>query len=111
MSGYAALEVGVNSRDLKHLAIVEDHIVNGYYNVEKVEIKDLTKELTKAKKNHKDPKYNGYDKPYRLALYLGKYKALEKPFTYGIRNVYSGAQMKKDLFYKYVKGEITPKTD
>ena len=76
VSGFALLEVGVNCQRTKYLAIVENHIVKGYYRIEKAKIVDMTERLEIIGSRHKD-------KPFRVEFALGAYKVI-KPFTYGI---------------------------
>lgn len=47
---------------------------------------------------------NGFDKALRICLRLSNYKALEKPFIYGLdRNAAIGVALKRDEFNNYVK--------
>ena len=76
VSGFALLEVGMNFQRTKYLAIVENHIVKGYYRIGKAKIVDMTQRLETIGSRHKD-------KPFRVEFTLEAYKVI-KPFTYGI---------------------------
>ena len=66
----------MNFQRTKYLAIVENHIVKGYYRIEKAKIVDMTQRLETIGSRHKD-------KPFRVEFTLEAYKVI-KPLTYGI---------------------------
>ena len=89
-------------------APVDNHVVSGYYRVDAVEIIDMG-EILKIEKDElertgKSSKYKGFDKALRICLRLSNYKALEKPFIYGLdRNAAIGVALKRYEFNNYVK--------
>lgn len=107
MSGCSALLSGVDFQKIKNLAVVDNHEVRGYYDVEEVKAVDMTDQLKSQEKNGK---YKGYDKPFRVQFLLGCYKKLLKPFTYGLdSNAAKGVALCRKDFQKYVKGEMESK--
>lgn len=87
---------------------VDNHVVTGYYRVDAVEIVDmgetLKKEKDEFKKAGKSSKYKGYDKALRVCFRLSSYKALEKPFIYGLdRNAAIGVALTRQEFNNYIK--------
>lgn len=108
ISGYSSILSGVNFQKIKFFAPVDNHIVNGYYRVDSVEIVDmkdiLQKELDELKSSGKTSKYKGFDKSIRICLKLSKYKPLDKPFTYGLdRNAAIGIALTRTQFKEYCK--------
>ena len=108
ISGYSSILSGVNFQKIKFFAPVDNHIVNGYYRVDSVEIVDmkdiLQKELDELKSSGKTSKYKGFDKSIRICLKLSEYKPLDKPFTYGLdRNAAIGIALTRAQFKEYCK--------
>ena len=108
ISGYSSILSGVNFQKIKFFAPVDNHVVSGYYQVDSVEIVDmgdiLKKEKDELERTGKSSKYKGFDKALRICLRLSNYKALEKPFIYGLdRNAAIGVALKRDEFINYVK--------
>ena len=108
ISGYSSILSGVNFQKIKYFAPVDNHIVNGYYRVDSVEIADmketLQRELEELKVSGKTSQYKGFDKPIRIRLRLSEYKALGKPFTYGLdRNAAIGVVLTREQFKEYCK--------
>lgn len=108
ISGYSSILSGVNFQKIKYFAPVDNHIVNGYYRVDSVEIVDmkemLQKELDELKSSGKTSKYKGFDKSIRICLKLSDYKALETPFIYGLdRNAAIGVALTRQEFKDYIK--------
>ena len=108
ISGYSSILSGVNFQKIKYFAPVDNHGVSGYYRVDSVEIVDmgeiLKKEKDELERTGKSSKYKGFDKALRICLRLSNYKALEKPFIYGLdRNAAIGVALKRDEFINYVK--------
>ena len=108
ISGYSSILSGVNFQKIKYFAPVDNHGVSGYYRVDSVEIVDMDEILKKEKdeleRTGKSSKYKGFDKALRICLRLSNYKALEKPFIYGLdRNAAIGVALKRDEFINYVK--------
>lgn len=108
ISGYSSILSGVNFQKIKFFAPVDNHVVRGYYRVDAVEIVDMGKILKKEKdeleRTGKSSKYKGFDKALRICLRLSNYKALEKPFIYGLdRNAAIGVALKRDEFNNFVK--------
>lgn len=99
VSGYSALLSGVDFQKIKYLAIVDNHEVRGYYEVEEVKAVDMTDLLKSQEKNGK---YKGYDKPFRVQFSLCCYKNLLKPFTYGLdSNAAKGVALSRKEFRNY----------
>ena len=99
---------GVNFQKIKYFAPVDNHVVSGYYRVDAVEIVDMGETLKKEKdeleKAGKSSKYKGFDKVLRICLRLSNYKALEKPFIYGLdRNAAIGVALTRKEFKDYIK--------
>lgn len=108
ISGYSSILSGVNFLKIKFFAPVDNHVVNGYYRVDSVEIVDmkdiLQKELDELKSSGKTSKYKGFDKSIRICLKLSEYKPLDKPFTYGLdRNAAIGVALTREQFKEYCK--------
>jgi hypothetical protein len=108
ISGYNSILSGVNFQKIKYLAPVDNHIVNGYYKVDSVEIVDmkevLQKELERLKTSGKISKYKGFDKPIRICFRLSEYKLLNKPFIYGLdSNSAKGIALTREEFKEYCK--------
>ena len=108
ISGYSSIFSGVNFQKIKYFAPVDNHGVSGYYRVDSVEIVDmgeiLKKEKDELERTGKSSKYKGFDKALRICLRLSNYKALEKPFIYGLdRNAAIGVALKRDEFNNFVK--------
>lgn len=108
ISGYSSILSGVNFQKIKFFAPVDNHVVNGYYRVDSVEIVDmkdiLQKELDELKSSGKTSKYKGFDKSIRICLKLSEYKPLDKPFTYGLdRNAAIGIALTRAQFKEYCK--------
>ena len=108
ISGYSSILSGVNFQKIKFFAPVDNHVVNGYYRVDSVEIVDmkdiLQKELDELKSSGKTSKYRGFDKSIRICLKLSEYKLLDKPFTYGLdRNAAIGVALTREQFKEYCK--------
>ena len=108
ISGYSSIFSGVNFQKIKYFAPVDNHGVSGYYRVDSVEIVDmgeiLKKEKDELERTGKSSKYKGFDKALRICLRLSNYKALEKPFIYGLdRNAAIGVALKRDEFNDYLK--------
>ena len=108
ISGYSSILSGVNFQKIKYFAPVDNHGVSGYYRVDSVEIVDmgeiLKKEKDELERTGKSSKYKGFDKALRICLRLSNYKALEKPFIYGLdRNAAIGVALKRDEFNDYLK--------
>ena len=108
ISGYSSILSGVNFQKIKYFAPVDNHVVSGYYRVDAVEIVDmgetLKKEKDKLEKAGKSSKYKGFDKALRVCLRLSRYKALEKPFIYGLdRNAAIGVALTRQEFRDYIK--------
>lgn len=111
ISGYSSILSGVNFQKIKYFAPVDNHGVSGYYRVDSVEIVDmgeiLKKEKDELERTGKSSKYKGFDKALRICLRLSNYKALEKPFIYGLdRNAAIGVALKRDEFNNYVKSAM-----
>ena len=108
VSGYSSILSGVDFQKIKYFAPVDNHIVEGYYRVDSVEIidmkKTLQKELEKLESSGKTSKYKGFDKSIRICLKLSEYKPLDKPFTYGLdRNAAIGVALTRAQFKEYCK--------
>lgn len=108
ISGYSSILSGVNFQKIKYFAPVDNHVVSGYYRVDAVEIVDmgetLKNEKDKLEKAGKSSKYKGFDKALRICLRLSSYKALEKPFIYGLdRNAAIGVALTRQEFRDYIK--------
>lgn len=108
ISGYSSILSGVNFQKIKYFAPVDNHIVNGFYRVESVEIIDMGETLKREKEAleqaGKTSKYKGFDKSIRICLKLADYKALEKPFIYGLdRNAAVGVALTRKEFKDYLK--------
>ncbi len=106
VSGYSSILSGVNFQKIKYFAPVDNHVVNGYYRVDAVEIVDMSETLKKEKeeleKAGKSSKYKGFDKVLRICLRLSNYKPLEKPFIYGLdRNAAIGVALTRQEFKDY----------
>ena len=106
ISGYNSILSGVNFQKIKYFAPVDNHIVNGYYKVDSVEIVDmkeiLQKELEDLKVSGKSSKYKGFDKSIRICLSLSEYVPLNKPFIYGLdRNAAVGIALTREQFREY----------
>ena len=85
---------------------MDNHIVNGYYKVDSVEIVDmkeiLQKELKELNASGKTSKYKGFDKSIRICLRLSEYVPLNKPFIYGLdRNAAIGVTLTREQFREY----------
>lgn len=111
VSGYSSILSGVDFQKIKYFAPVDNHVVEGYYRVDYVEIIDmkdtLQKELEKLKPSGKTPKYKGFDKSIRICLRLSEYKHLEKHFTYGLdRNAAVGVALTRAQFKEYCKSTL-----
>lgn len=107
ISGYSSILSGVNFQKIKYFAPVDNHLVSGYYRVDAVEIIDMGETLKKEKeeleREGKFSKYKGFDKALRICLKLSDYKALEKPFVYGLdRNAAIGVALTRNEFKSYV---------
>ena len=108
ISGYSSILSGVNFQKIKFFAPVDNHVVSGYYRVDAVEIVDmgeiLKKEKDELERKGKSSKYKGFDKALRICLRLSNYKALEKPFIYGLdRNAAIGVALTRKEFKDYIK--------
>ena len=108
ISGYNSILSGINFQKIKYFAPVDNHIVNGYYKVDSVEIVDmkeiLQKELKELNASGKTSKYKGFDKSIRICLRLSGYVPLDKPFTYGLdRNAAIGVALTREQFKEYCK--------
>jgi hypothetical protein len=106
ISGYNSILSGVNFQKIKYFAPVDNHIVNGYYRVDSVEIVDmkeiLQKEFEDLKVSGKTSKYKGFDKSIRICLRLSEYVPLNKPFIYGLdRNAAIGVTLTREQFREY----------
>ena len=106
ISGYNSILSGVNFQKIKYFAPVDNHIVNGYYRVDSVEIVDmkeiLQKEFEDLKVSGKTSKYKGFDKSIRICLRLSEYVPLNKPFIYGLdRNAAVGIALTREQFKEY----------
>ncbi|MBR2607004.1 MAG: hypothetical protein IKC70_03645, partial [Bacteroidaceae bacterium] len=107
-TGYSAILAGLDFQKIKYFAPVENHIVNGYYRVDSVEIVDmkeiLQKELEDLKVSGKTSKYKGFDKSIRICLRLSEHIPLDKPFTYGLDfNAARGVTLTRKEFNEYCK--------
>lgn len=101
VSGYSALLGGIDFQKIKYLAIVDNHKVSGYYEVEKVMAVDMSDVLNKQEKKGS---YKGYDKPYRVNFSLSVYKKLPQPFVYGLdANASKGVAISRKEFQNYMK--------
>ncbi len=106
VSGYSTILSGVNFQKIKYFAPVDDHIVQGYYKVESVEIVDmkemLQREQADLQRSGKISRYGGFDKSIRVSLKLAEYKLLDTPFIYGIdSNAAKGITITKEEFRRY----------
>ncbi len=96
VSGFALLLAGYNFQKVRYLAIVDNHMVKGYYKVGEARVVDMGKHLKSI-----GSKYS--DKPYRVQLTLGEYKHIE-PFRYGIdKQVRKGIILTRKKFMEYRK--------
>ena len=86
VSGYSTIYAGVDFGQIKYFAPIAGHIVYGYYKLKGYKAIDASEILRKDKKERFVKSYKGYDKPFRIKIELGEYKALPKPFVYGIGN-------------------------
>lgn len=110
ISGYSSLLSGVNFKDIKYfIPVSKDRFVYGYYKVSKTEVCDISDKLTMEKKNleqeGKSPgPYKGYDKPYRVRMYLTEYVKIENPFKYGLDRLSAvGTALSAKVFRNYCK--------
>ena len=65
---------------------------------------DMSEVLAKEKAEAKGAslKYEGYDKPIRICMKLGKYTMLSSPFVYGLdSNASNGIAMTRKEFKEY----------
>lgn len=71
-TGYGAILSGIQFKNIKYFAPVDNHYVSGFYDVISAEAVDMNT--------------YGYslEKPIRICLHLGKYTPIAKPFVYGI---------------------------
>ena len=86
VSGYSTIYAGVDFGQIKYFAPIAGHIVYGYYKLKGYKAIDASEILRKDKEERFVKSYKGYDKPFRIKIELGEYKALPKPFVYGIGN-------------------------
>lgn len=108
ISGYSSILSGVNFQKIRFFAPVDNHLVNGYYRVDSVEIVDmkemLQKVLNELNSSGKTSKYKGFDKSIRICLKLSEYKPFDKPFIYGLdRNAAIGVALTREQFKEYCK--------
>lgn len=109
-SGYTAILSGIDFQKVKYFAPVINHQVAGYFRVEKVSAVEMSAQLAKNKEAltaaGKKLTYKGFDKPFRISLTLGEYKALPKPFTYGLdSNAAKGVVLSRKEFQEYCNKE------
>lgn len=115
ISGHAAILAGLDFKKIKYFAPVVKHEVAGYYlvsSVEAVDMKPILDKVFQERGQKGNNRYKGYDKTIRIRLDLGKYKKLEKPFTYGLdRNAAKGVALTQSEFSDYVKNKTIDMTN
>lgn len=108
ISGYNAIFSGTDFQKIRYFVPVGNHLVKGYYTVEKVIAKKIDKLLEKKKlqlekAGIKVDKKN-INQPIRIEFHLGRYIELKEPFIYGLDRVASkGIAMTRKEFNSYKK--------
>lgn len=103
VSGYSAILSGIDFQKIKYFVPVSNHLVKGYYSVVAVSAVDK-KDVLLSEENKNIKSYKGYDKYIRIQLTLSSYKALDKPFIYGLdSNASKGVALSRNKFNEYRK--------